>query len=370
MQRVAFTIILNGLHHLLHNSQAKFILHNFDLWIVVEGASRPGGSTRWCRSMPSEYHNKGLSIDGTSDYLENLSKLYNNILHIKPHDLWPSKDTQVNTAIKHLRQITNKCYLWQIDADEQWDKDGIATAEKELSTAGARTGLFFANYYVGPDIIAKGDWGEKSTGQGYPRLWLWSGEYFDSHEPPKLSGEGKSMLLSPRFNHYSYYFEQDVKFKENWYTGHENVYNRWKYINSRPSNEFPLPLSLLISGHLGNTPTFLHKVDNQEDEHMFRRHLLNAARKACENGQITQEQLTKLRRVSLNRRKLDEMERVAKEKVSADPGGAAIITEYLKDLPKDATDGQRQELLNIKWDWAKFFDILLKVAPIVIALFL
>ena len=72
--RIIFSIIFNGLHHLLHNDQFRFILNNCDKWIVVEGASQSNGSTKWCKQMPPEYHNNGSSIDGTKEFLEELSQ--------------------------------------------------------------------------------------------------------------------------------------------------------------------------------------------------------------------------------------------------------------------------------------------------------
>ena len=47
MKRVAFTIILNGHRHLVHNNYYETMSDNFDLWVIVEGVANPGGSTEW-----------------------------------------------------------------------------------------------------------------------------------------------------------------------------------------------------------------------------------------------------------------------------------------------------------------------------------
>jgi hypothetical protein len=257
--RIIFTIIFNGLHHLTHNNQAEFILNNCDKWIVVEGASHSTGSTSWCKKIPNTLHNNGASVDGTREFLANLAKVTDKIIYVPSNGFWNSKDHQVNRAIDEVKKITDKCFLWEFDIDEQWTGEEMNKAEKELVEKNAKTGSFLANCYVGKNIKALGEWGECAPG-GYARLWNWSGEYFSKHEPPTLEGgNGLHLTLTPKFNHYNYYFEQDVKFKNDWYGGHEGIYERWKFINSLPDQTFPLPISVLITGYWGTTKTILVK---------------------------------------------------------------------------------------------------------------
>ena len=70
MKRIAFTIILNGLHHLKHNDYYLFLINNFDYWIIVDGASNNNGSTTWCNNMLDKYHNNGASNDGTIEFIK------------------------------------------------------------------------------------------------------------------------------------------------------------------------------------------------------------------------------------------------------------------------------------------------------------
>ena len=260
--RIAFTIIFNGLHHLKHNDQYKFLSSHFDYWVVVEGASKSSGSTSWCKKIPANIHKNGASVDGTREFLDQLSSDCKNVIYIPSNGFWESKDHQVNVAIEEIKKITKKCFLWQVDIDEQWKAEDLGAAEEEILLFNYKVGSFRANCYIGKNLMAIGDWGECST-YGYTRLWQWEGEKFIAHEPPILDGlMGKdALLLSPRFNHYNYYFEKDVLFKDQWYGGHEQIYDRWKLINKLPRHMFPLHISNLITGPWGKSSSSIIYVD-------------------------------------------------------------------------------------------------------------
>lgn len=251
--RVAFTIIHNGLHHLKHLDQAQRILRDCDLWVVVEGAARSNGSTRWCKEFPPELHHNGRSVDGTHEYLTELQKTVSNLVYVPSDGFWDSKDAQVNRATEEVRKRTASCWLWQIDADEHWTAESMTAAENELDASGEIAGAFAADCRVGKNLRAIGDWGECRT-YGYIRLWKWCGQDFICHEPPLLQGAGKeAILLTPRFTHYNYYFERDVEFKDKWYGGHEGILERWQLLNSLTNRSFPLHISNLITGNWGKT---------------------------------------------------------------------------------------------------------------------
>lgn len=256
--KIAFSIILNGMHHLMHNDYYKTMLDNFDLWVVAEGASRSNGTTSWCKLMKEEYHKNGRSVDGTLDFLSSLTK-NSNFKCVTTDGFWHSKDEQVNAAITIIKSVVNKGTLFQVDIDEQWTKNALDLAEQELKDRKLRIGACLADCYVGKNLIAKGDWGELNP-TGYIRVWDWKGELFSKHEPPVLDdGSGEFGTLQARFKHYNYYFEQDVKFKNDWYSGHEGIYERWKRINSLPDKDFPVHISNLITGNWGQSNTLIIK---------------------------------------------------------------------------------------------------------------
>jgi hypothetical protein len=241
------------LHHLLHNDFAEKMLNMLNYWVIVEGAAGNEGSTRWCKKIPKEYHDNGSSIDGTVEFFNKLAQSQNDNKGclITNSDIWKSKDSMVNAAIKYIKDnISNNAFLWQIDCDEQWTSEAMDAAEKELK---GDTGMFLCNYYVGPGLVVRGGWGE-GTARPYRRLWRWKGQAFKSHEPPVLEGgNGREQLLSQRFNHYAYYYEKDVEFKDKYYGGHEGIYKRWKKLQDK--TVFPQPLNILMPGRAGEICT-------------------------------------------------------------------------------------------------------------------
>jgi len=258
--RVAFSIILNGKHHLLHDNYYDFITKNFDLWIIAEGASLSQGSTNWCKKMPDKYHNKGHSVDGTVKFLEELCNnnenvflsnhyTFNNSYIDNNTKFWHSKDDQVNSCINVLlhyylgkynynykSQRKEKIFLWEIDIDEQWDLPSIEQAENDLIISGNTMGEFLCNYWVGVNLQAKGEWGEGKL-LPYRRLWIWNFTKFKQHEPPILIDTDKGILLNQKFDHYAYYFKQDVEFKNDWYSGHEDILAKWKILQQESINK-------------------------------------------------------------------------------------------------------------------------------------
>ena len=224
--RVAFTIILNGLRHLKQDNYTQFMTTQFDHWVIVEGVSRPTGSTSWCKELSTDFHKNYLSNDGTTEFLDTIKSDRVTIVRCKDKP-WENKDEQVNAAIDIIKSITNECMLWQVDIDEKWTSNQLQEAEEMLRKNNGKTGCFLCNYYVGEKQIALGDWGEGKH-EPYRRLWDWKGEKFVSHEPPKLKGKnGPGLLLPQRFNHFAYYYKEDVMFKEAYYGSYEGLYNRW-----------------------------------------------------------------------------------------------------------------------------------------------
>lgn len=240
--RIGFSIIYNGLHHLKHRNFARFMADNFDYWIVVEGLALPGGSTGWCNylDLPAR------SDDGTHEFMTAFSKQYPHVIYCSPDTAWTSKDNMVNEAVKIAKLITDQCYLWQVDADEIWTAEDLHDAEAALTESGKTVAAFHFNQMLcktfdGRQLIGCGEWGG-----GYnTRLWKWHGEKFVSHEPPVLQGQSDVLHLPQRYDHYSYFFEQDVVFKSKYYSGHQYVYRNWKMLQTY-TGTLPLPFTSLF----------------------------------------------------------------------------------------------------------------------------
>lgn len=235
--RVAFTIVLNGLRHLEHNDFWRKMVKMFDYWVIVEGVSLPTGSTSWCKELPDTMHKKFLSVDGTTELIDIINKCNGNVFVVRNDNKpFKNKDEQVNAAIVKLQKLVDgQCFLWQIDVDEQWTVEQLVEAEKMLIDNDGKTGCFLCNYYVGEKQKVIGEWGE-GRHLPYRRLWNWKGEMFKTHEPPTLDGKnGPGLLLPQRFEHFAYYFEEDVKFKEAYYQGYEGLYERWKKVQENRS---------------------------------------------------------------------------------------------------------------------------------------
>jgi hypothetical protein len=265
MPRIAFTIVFNGSHHLLHNDFINKMPKLFDAWCVVESLALPGGSTAWCKDLSEHGY---ASTDGTRELLIEASKEHGNVLVVLADKPWASKDEMVNKALSVIRSevgVPKKCFLYECDVDECWNLEDLETAEKELIEKGGDCGCFHAEFYVGPGLVCRGTWGEGDAPDdpirnAYRRLWRWDGRGYEKHEPPTLEGgNGKEVLLNPRFEHFSYYFEKDISFKEKYYRGYEGLLQRWT--NLQKELIFPQSISYLLTDDWAKTATQIVRID-------------------------------------------------------------------------------------------------------------
>jgi len=271
--RVALTIVLNGLAHLQHNDYAEFIVNNFDYWAIVEGATDNKGSTDWVQgaSAMHKFHKDGLSIDGTTEFIDALEEKYPDKILIVRHGegLWNSKDEMVNMGLSALEEVCPLgAMLWQIDVDEQWTLEQIERIETTLAGGQFHGAVFQCNQMVGKNRVAKGiSWGN----EWMHRLWKWDGKQrFISHEPP-LMEEATLYLRSPeKFMHYSYYFPDDVKFKAKWYYNDPSIIHHWMKLQR--NTRLPVALTALFPGEKYKVYTdkaIVDWFDPKEAEHNF-----------------------------------------------------------------------------------------------------
>ena len=256
-----FTIVLNG---------QPFIRHHIDVfkklpfqwyWHIVEGVAALKNDTAWSLQfggrIENKFHRNGLSNDGTTEYLDSLAQENPGQIHIyrKPKGVfWDGKLEMVNAPLKN---ITEPCLLWQIDADELWTVEQVTTARQMfIDNPGKTAAYYFCHYFVGPDLITttRDTYGNHSEYE-WLRTWRYlPGDHWESHEPPRLrrpsvSGPMKDIAaLHPFshaetekqglvFQHFAYATEAQVRFKEN-YFGYKGAVQGWKRLQRQ--ERFPV----------------------------------------------------------------------------------------------------------------------------------
>lgn len=214
-----FTIVLNGKRFL--NEQLE-IFQQLDIpwrWHIVEGVSRPIECTSWCAEVQDRWHKDWLSIDGTTELLNEIKDPRVRITRrLGP---WAGKIAMVDAA---MEGVTDDVVM-QIDADEFWTPGQI---EKIYDLLKDRSPGDFAQfecfYFVGPTRVITSRRGFGYMPYEWFRAWKMApGLKFNSHEPPVLNAWAtyiprettRSMGLI--FDHYAYFFREQVEFKEQFY---------------------------------------------------------------------------------------------------------------------------------------------------------
>lgn len=237
MKKIAFTIVLNGMPFI--KKQAEIIPQIFDVWYIIEGATLPIYDTAWCKNIDNKFYtiNK-LSIDGTTEFLNSIKS--SKIKIIRKNDFWNGKLEMCNSFINEVENSI----LMEFDVDEIWDKnvliDVLDYSEKNDHFQGM---MFKCNYFVGPNLLLKGENCYGDMPYEWCRLWkIKNKTHWLSHEPPRLYGINnflsKDFTKSKEwiFNHYAYMFQSQVEFKENFY-GYNNAVSAWKKLQQIKNEE-------------------------------------------------------------------------------------------------------------------------------------
>lgn len=246
--RIAFTITYNQLHQLKFMGFTEFMLKNFDHWVVVDGLAGNKGSTSWCKNLDLHH----ASTDGTVEFMKSL--VSDKVHFIEAPKKWESKDEMVEAAIEKIRTLTNSCTLYQVDSDEHWTEHDMVRAERFLKESDRKCVALTPIHFVAPNRVAMGEWAAKTN-----RVWKWKGESFRSHEPAILFGQNKALNIPVSFNHYSYIFDVDIKFKEKLY-GYTGLYDKWKSFQESQEDELPITALFEIDHPIAKTKTKLVKV--------------------------------------------------------------------------------------------------------------
>jgi len=259
-----FTIVLNGepfvRHHIEVFNKLPFRWH----WHIIEGVADLKHDTAWSLrtggKIPKEFHNNGLSNDGTSEYLDWLANNFseNVTVYRKPGGVfW---DGKLEMVMSPLPNITEECLLWQIDVDELWSSEQLITGRAMFHANPSKTSAFYTcTFFVGPWLVTanRGCYGNH-TGFEWLRTWRYCPEdVWLTHEPPRLCRKNEKSewvdvaRLNPFvnaetertgliFQHFAYATESQLRFKELYY-GYAGATDRWFALQT--ASGFPVKLS-------------------------------------------------------------------------------------------------------------------------------
>ncbi|MFZ1983525.1 MAG: hypothetical protein WAU91_03875, partial [Desulfatitalea sp.] len=151
-----FTIVLNGMPFLEYHIDVFNRLEVPWHWHIVEGVADQTHDTAWGKanggSIPEAFHRNGLSVDGTSAYLDRLARVHADRITLyrpPPGRFWDGKLEMVSAPLPHLPE---QCLLWQIDSDELWTADQIQRMHAMFMAQPQRSAAHFhCHFFVGPE---------------------------------------------------------------------------------------------------------------------------------------------------------------------------------------------------------------------------
>jgi FkbM family methyltransferase len=258
-----FTIVLNGMPFIRHHIE-EFKRLGFDWhWHVIEGVANLLRDRAWRVAsgghVPQPFHRGGRSVDGTTEYLDELAKEFPDRVTVyrKPEGvLWDGKLEMVSAP---LNKIPEDCLLWEIDADEIWTAGQFLAGRKLFLDDPSKTAaMYWCWYFVGPELVIS----TRNCYANNPRMeWLRTWRYrpgmrWLAHEPPVLAealADGRwravaqvNPILHEQteaaglvFQHYAYATREQVGFKEDYY-GYRGAVGRWEALQG--ADEFPVML--------------------------------------------------------------------------------------------------------------------------------
>ncbi len=219
-------------------------------WHIVEGVADLKHDSAWALHYGGKIadclHENGLSNDGTTTYLDQLSKLFpENVSLYRPQlgTFWDGKQEMVNAPLSEIRE---DCLLWQIDADEFWTLEQLVEGRRLFEENPDRTAAwYFCHFFVGPDLVVQDDASSSHRlNAGWLRTWRYSpGCRWAAHEPPLLlkpCPDGGAVELGKAnpfyceetrdrglvFQHKAYVIPKQLQFKELYY-GYRGATSNW-----------------------------------------------------------------------------------------------------------------------------------------------
>jgi glycosyltransferase involved in cell wall biosynthesis len=243
------TIVLNG---------EPFIRYHLDVfrrlpfswrWHIVEGVASLVHDTAWSVEaggrIDHSRHVGGLSIDGTTAYLDQIAtdeaqriSVYRKLGGV----FWDGKREMVSAPLANIR---DECLLWQVDADELWTAEQIVSIHRLFCDDPERTAAYYWCHYVpapGAVIATRYNYAANPAVE-WLRTWRYRpGDRWEAHEPPILvrAEAGNIVDVAKQrpflheeteragavFQHFAYATEAQVRFKESYY-GYTDAVERW-----------------------------------------------------------------------------------------------------------------------------------------------
>jgi glycosyltransferase involved in cell wall biosynthesis len=253
-----FTIVLDGQPYIRHHINMLKTLGVPWHWHIVEGVASLTHDTAWGANnggrIPENKYPLGRSVDGTSEYLDELARQYSaniTVYRKPPGVLWDGKIEMVRAPLSSINQ---ECLLWQIDSDELWTTEQIHTMHSMfLSQPDRFAAWFWCHYFVGPDrVITTRNCYAENPGVEWLRVWRFRpGMQWVTHEPPTLAvdvGNGhlndvgrirpfshvETEAAGLVFHHMSYTTESQLRFKEDYY-GYKGAVEKWRALQEDKS---------------------------------------------------------------------------------------------------------------------------------------
>jgi hypothetical protein len=240
MKLKIITIVYNGMPFLPMQLNCFNQLKLDWEWLVIEGPAANVNCTSWCKPQPP-----GHSNDGTHEFLMSLTG------HPRVFYSWRLMwdGGKVEMCNRALAVITEPCFLMQIDSDELYQHWQIERLIAMFSQKAFKSACVRMRYFIGPNIIAVGENCYGNNRGEWLRLWKFEpGQRFVKHEPPILSGHEHELEMS-RYetaaygvipDHWAYYFEKQVAYKESFY-GYKDATKSWLKLQNHPG---PWPVKL------------------------------------------------------------------------------------------------------------------------------
>jgi len=258
-----FTIVLNGMpfikYHIDVFKNLPFEWH----WHIIEGVADLKNDTAWSVQngghITEEFHNNGLSNDGTTEYLDELKKQFPGNITIYRKErgrFWNGKLEMVNAPLTNMKQ---ECILWEIDSDELWTAVQLIKGRQlYINNPNKTASYYLCSFFVGEKLLITSiDTYGNHTDYEWLRTWRYKpGDKWISHEPPKLcrlnnTGEWTDIGKINPFNHfvtkyhklvfqhYAYVLPEQLMFKEKYY-GYNGALNQWNKL--QVETQFPVML--------------------------------------------------------------------------------------------------------------------------------